>query len=111
MASFDEYIIKYHHGGTLLREGKVTYVNGTVNEFAVDLDKICYWDLLRDMKELGFNVKKNVNMSYIDGRRTLLLVCNDQSMLDLIDQFSTNGLWMFMLKFQKIAMIRIFQKS
>lgn len=74
MAYFDEYIIKYHHGGTLLREGKVTYVDGIVNEFVVDPDKICYWDLLGDMKELGYDVKKNVKMSYIDGEGALLPV-------------------------------------
>lgn len=53
MAYFDEYIIKYHHGGTLLREGKVTYVDGIVNEFVVDPDKICYWDLLGGYERVG----------------------------------------------------------
>ena len=39
------YIVKYHHGGTLLREGDVEYVNASVLKFLVDLDKLCYWDL------------------------------------------------------------------
>ncbi|XP_039129497.1 uncharacterized protein LOC120265617 isoform X2 [Dioscorea cayenensis subsp. rotundata] len=36
----DVYIVKYYHGGTLLREGEVEYVNGSVVEFLVDLDKL-----------------------------------------------------------------------
>lgn len=43
------------------------------------------------MKELGYDVKKNVNMSYKDCGGALLFVCNDQPMLDLTNQLSTHG--------------------
>ena len=42
MASCKEYTIKYHHGGSLVKEGKIRYVNGKIDEFAVDPDKLCY---------------------------------------------------------------------
>lgn len=54
MATWDEYIVSYHHGGTLLSEGDVKQINGLVSEFGVDQDKLCYWDLLGDVKELGY---------------------------------------------------------
>lgn len=93
MVYFYQYIIKYNHGGTLLREGKMSYTRGKVNEFTVDPDKICYWDwdLLGDVKELGYDIEKSVSMSYIDGVGALLPVCNDQSMLDLVEQLTKNG--------------------
>lgn len=72
MATSDAYLIKYHHGGRLLRGENVTYVNGSVNEFAVDPDKICYWDLLGDVKELGYDIEKCVTMSCVDDGGKLL---------------------------------------
>lgn len=34
----EEYIVRYHHGGKLVRLGAKKYVNGKVDEFGVDLD-------------------------------------------------------------------------
>lgn len=42
MVAWDDYLIKFHHGGTLVREGEVRYDNGTKVEFVIDLDKLCY---------------------------------------------------------------------
>ena len=54
------YIVKYRHGGTLLRLRDAKYVNGSMLEFLVDIDKSCYWDLLGDMKELGYDITKSI---------------------------------------------------
>lgn len=60
MASSDECIIKYHH------EGKMKYVDGLVVEFTIDPDNICYWDLLGNLKELGYNLKKSLTLFFMD---------------------------------------------
>ena len=65
--------------------------DGTVNEFAIDYDKICYWDLLRDVRELGYDIEKDVSLLYVDGGGTLLPICDDQSMIVLSNQLSTHG--------------------
>ena len=91
MAPFDAYIIKYNYGETLLKEGKVTYVNRAVNEFAVDPDKLCYWDLLGNVKEIGYDIEKDVTLSYIYGEGTIKSVYDDQSMVGLANHLSTQG--------------------
>lgn len=88
MSSWDAYIIKYHHGGTLLKEGHVIYVNGAVNEFVVDPDKLCYWDLLGDVKKIGYDIEKEVNLSFIDGEGTINSICDDQSLVGLAKHLS-----------------------
>lgn len=50
-----------------MREGQVTYVNERVSELSVDLEKFAYWDLVGDVKELGYDIKKDVSLSYKDG--------------------------------------------
>lgn len=66
METWHEYIISYHHGGTLAREGDNDYINGVVCDFAIDSNKLCHWDFLGDVKELGYDNKKNVGLFYKD---------------------------------------------
>ena len=49
MSISEEYIVRYHHEGKLEEVGGPEYENGKVDEFGVDPDKICYWDLLGDI--------------------------------------------------------------
>ena len=63
MATLDEYVIRYHHRGTLIK-GEVHYINGYVAEFAVEPDKICHWDILGDIKELRYDIEKFVNLFF-----------------------------------------------
>lgn len=44
MSASKEYIVRYHHGGKLIREGGLKYENGKMDDFGVDSDKICLWD-------------------------------------------------------------------
>lgn len=72
MAIWYEYTVNHYHGwdrvgGELAREGQVKYVNGRVSKLSVDPDKLAYWDLLGDVKELGYDIKKDVSLSYKDG--------------------------------------------
>ena len=61
----EECVVKYHHGGTLLREREVKYVSELEVDFVVDHDKLCYWDLLGDMQDLGYNAKK-ISFFFVD---------------------------------------------
>lgn len=76
MAFEDLYILKYHHGGELAK-GRTKYITGSVTEFTVDPDKLCYWDVLGDVKELGFDIKKPIELTYVDDLGSLKIVCND----------------------------------
>ena len=86
MASCKEYTIKYHHGGSLVREGEIRYANGKINEFAVDPDKLCYWDLLGDLNDLGCDIENNMELLYMDDRRALKTICDDEWTAGLCDQ-------------------------
>lgn len=66
MDTYNEYILKYHNGGSLLREGEVKYVNGNVAESAIDLDKVCYWYLLGNLKKFNYDIKKVMDLFYED---------------------------------------------
>ena len=85
MATSDEYVIRYHHGGTPIK-GEVSYINGSVAEFAVDPDKICHWDILGDIKELGYDIEKSVNLFFIDGEGILKHISDDEGIVCLANQ-------------------------
>ena len=86
MATSDVYVIRYHHGGTLIRERETSYINGSVAEFVVDPNKICHWDLLEDIKELGCDIEKFVNLFFIDREWILKHICNDEGIVCLANQ-------------------------
>ena len=80
------YIVKYHHGGTLLRLRDAKYVNGSVLEFLVDIDKLCYWDLLGEMKELGYDITKSIGFFLRGDGGILMQINDDEGILGLVDQ-------------------------
>ena len=86
MTSWNEHIIKYHHGGELAKEGLFKYQNGSVTEFCIDPDKLCYWDVLGHVKELGYDIKKAVELSFVDDGRTLKVISDDQDIIGLVEQ-------------------------
>lgn len=85
MAAEKEYTIKYHHGGTLLKEGEIKYVNGLIDEVTVDLEKTCYWDLLGDLKEVGHDITNSVNLFFIDASGALKVISDDEGIMGLVD--------------------------
>ena len=82
----EEHIVKYHHGGSLVKGGKVKYMDGSIAEFAVDPDKLCYWDLLGDLQELGYEVEKSLNLFFVDALGSLKIIKDDEGILALVDQ-------------------------
>lgn len=89
MATWDEFIIKYHLGGSLMRQGEVEYFNGAMSKFYVDPDKLCQWNLLGDVKELEYDIKNDVTLSYVDEEGTLTNIFDDQDIVGLINQLMT----------------------
>ena len=81
-----EHTVNYHHGGILVRGGEVKYMDGSVAEFAIDPDKLCYWDLLGDLQELGYDIKKFLNLSFTDDGGSLKIIKHDKGILDIVDQ-------------------------
>lgn len=86
MNSSFEYTLKYHHGGGLAMEGVFKYQNGSITEFYVDLDKLCYWDALGDVKELGYAIKKAIELSFVDDGGTLKVISDDQGIVGLVKE-------------------------
>lgn len=85
METGNQYTIKYHYGGELVREGEEKYINGALVDYFVDPDKICYWDLLVNMKELGYDIEKDVSLLYIDNGAVFRNVCDDKDFVGLAD--------------------------
>ncbi|KAH7677053.1 hypothetical protein IHE45_07G056500 [Dioscorea alata] len=81
----EQYIIRYHHGGTLLREEGISYINGSEVEVTVDLDKLCYWDLLGDLKEMGYGLEKLLSLFFVDYERSLRNISDDDSTIALAE--------------------------
>ena len=57
-----------------------------MDKFAVDLDKIFHWDLLGNVKDLGYDIKKDASLWYRDDEGALESICDDQAMLGLSEQ-------------------------
>ena len=74
----------------LLKEPCVKYENGRIDEFIVNPDKVCYWDLLGDVKELVYNIEKSISPFYVEDGGTLKLVFDDDSTNGLSEQVGKN---------------------
>lgn len=78
-----EFTIKYHHGGSPI---KGRYCSGRMDEFCVNPDKLCQWDLLKDLKELGHDITKSMDFYYKDSEGSFKLICDDGGIIGLVDQ-------------------------
>lgn len=91
-----QYTIKYQHGDELVREEETRFINGRVNEFAVDIDKLWHWYLLGDVKELGYDIKKDVRLTYKDGEGVFRSISDKQTIVGLTEQlmsYKTVGIY------------------
>ncbi|KAK8976045.1 hypothetical protein V6N11_025544 [Hibiscus sabdariffa] len=48
------YVLRYFHGGIFKTSLKFEYENGMMERFQVDPDKLCLWDILDNVKLLGY---------------------------------------------------------
>ncbi|GMI82670.1 hypothetical protein HRI_001936300 [Hibiscus trionum] len=49
------YVLRYFYGGIFRTNPKFEYENGTVERFQVDPDRLCLWDILDNVKLLGYD--------------------------------------------------------
>ncbi|XP_039132316.1 uncharacterized protein LOC120269096 [Dioscorea cayenensis subsp. rotundata] len=91
MVGFNECTIRYHHGGSLSMEEEVNYIGGKLDEFAVDPDKVCQWDLLGDLKDLGYDIKKTMELFYLDDGGTLHNISDDVGIVGLSEMLAKHG--------------------
>ena len=61
-------------------------MDGSIAEFAVNPNKLCYWDLLGDLQELGYEVEKLLNLFLVDDWGSLKIIKDDEGILALVDQ-------------------------
>lgn len=87
MSASDEYIVRYHHGWKLINVRSLKYENGKIYGFGVDMNKICYWDMLGDIHVLGYDINKSVNLFYIDGDKTLKQIFDDSGIVGIAGKY------------------------
>lgn len=57
-----------------------------MTEFCVDPYKLCYWDVLGYAKALGYDIKKVVELSFVDDGGALKVISDVQSIVGLVEQ-------------------------
>ncbi|KAK8521576.1 hypothetical protein V6N12_031470 [Hibiscus sabdariffa] len=89
------FVLKYFHSGKFVSSPKFDYVNYKSEKFQVDPDKLCYWDIVGNMKELGydndawlyFRVPGDVFSTY-----ALVLVVDDDAVRQIVGFLNTRGI-------------------
>ncbi|KAK8549131.1 hypothetical protein V6N12_062029 [Hibiscus sabdariffa] len=88
------YVLCYFHGGIFRTSPKFEYKNGTVERFQVDPDKLCLWDLIDNVKLLGYGHHPFIYYRVprvefnCDG---LVLIHNDDTVRQVISLLIENG--------------------
>lgn len=85
----EEHIVRYQHGGTLVREGMPQYNGRKIDAFGVDPDKLCYWDLLGDLQVLGYNVSATIDLFFVDDSGTLKQISYDTGLGASLNTFTS----------------------
>ncbi|KAK9038834.1 hypothetical protein V6N11_023682 [Hibiscus sabdariffa] len=88
------FVLKYFHSGKFVSSPKFDYVNYKTEKFQVDPDRLCYWDIVGNMKELGydndawlyFRVPGVVFSTY-----ALVLVVDDDAVRGIITEADENA--------------------
>lgn len=57
-----------------------------MTEFCVDPYKLCYWDVLGYVKALSYDIKKVVELSFVDDGGALKVISDVQSIVGLVEQ-------------------------
>ncbi|KAL4296976.1 hypothetical protein GQ457_12G027890 [Hibiscus cannabinus] len=50
------YVLRYFHGGKFVSSPKFDYVDCKVDRLQVDLDRLCYWDIIRNVSAFGVDL-------------------------------------------------------
>ncbi|KAL4317957.1 hypothetical protein GQ457_18G005760 [Hibiscus cannabinus] len=88
------YVLRYFHGGICKTNPKFEYENGMMERFQVDPDKLCLWDILDNVKLLGYGHHPFVHYRVpteefnCDG---LVLIHNDDTVRQVINLLIKKG--------------------
>ncbi|KAK8611717.1 hypothetical protein V6N13_131761 [Hibiscus sabdariffa] len=89
------YVLQYFHGGKFRTSPKFEYVNGLIEKFQVDLDKLSIWDIPGNVELLGYGQHKFVyyrdpDLDFnCDGS---VLIHNDETVRQVIQLLVTKGI-------------------
>ncbi|GMJ06008.1 hypothetical protein HRI_004270000 [Hibiscus trionum] len=88
------HVLRYFHGGRFQTNPRFEYVNGAIENFQVDPDKLCLWDILDNVELLGYGQHQFIyyripNLEFnCDG---LVFIHNDVTVREVIELLRTKG--------------------
>ncbi|KAL4342120.1 hypothetical protein GQ457_08G026870 [Hibiscus cannabinus] len=89
------YVLQYFHGGKFRTTQKFEYVNGLIEKFQVDPNRLSIWDILGNVELLGYSQHKYVYYRDPDSDFNcdgLVLIHNDERVRQVIQLLVTKGI-------------------
>ncbi|KAL4335326.1 hypothetical protein GQ457_07G003320 [Hibiscus cannabinus] len=89
------YVLQYFHGGKFRTTPKFEYVNGLIEKFQVDPDRLSIWDILGNVELLGYGQHKYVYYRDPDSDFNcdgLVLIHNDERVRQVIQLLVSKGI-------------------
>ncbi|KAK9029955.1 hypothetical protein V6N11_031394 [Hibiscus sabdariffa] len=89
------FVLKYFHSGKFVSSPKFNYVNYKTEKFQVDLDRLCYWDIVGNMKELGYDNDAWLYfrvLGFVFSTYALVLVVDDDAVRQIVGFLNTRGI-------------------
>ncbi|KAK9026500.1 hypothetical protein V6N11_039338 [Hibiscus sabdariffa] len=89
------YVLQYFHGGKFRTTPKFEYVNGLIEKFQVDPDRLSIWDIVGNVELLGYGEHKFVYYRDPDSNFNcdgLVLIHNDKTVRQVIQLLVTKGI-------------------
>ncbi|KAK8574381.1 hypothetical protein V6N12_062076 [Hibiscus sabdariffa] len=89
------YVLRYFHGGKFVSSPKFDYVDWKVDRLQVDPDRLCYWDIIRNVSAFGY-LKKSKFVYYripavTFNTASLVLVHDDDTVREVIKILKKKG--------------------
>ncbi|GMJ02050.1 hypothetical protein HRI_003874200 [Hibiscus trionum] len=48
------FVLQYYHGGKFVTSPKFAYIGGSCEKLQIDPDTLCYWDIICNAKDFGY---------------------------------------------------------
>ncbi|KAK9031802.1 hypothetical protein V6N11_056090 [Hibiscus sabdariffa] len=89
------YVLRYFHGGKFVSSPKFDYVDWKIDRLQVDPDRLCYWDIIRNVSAFGY-LKKSKFVYYripavTFNTAALVLVHDDDTVREVIEILKKKG--------------------
>ncbi|KAK8594042.1 hypothetical protein V6N12_046113 [Hibiscus sabdariffa] len=89
------FVLKYFHGGKFVSSPRFDYVDYKTEKFQVDFDRLCYWDIVGNMKELGYDNDAWVYfrvLGVLFSTYALVFVADDDAIRQIVGFLNTRGI-------------------